>query len=1167
MKVDHHQQQQEEEEEEKMIIEETTLEENKDICQTLMERYNKSSASQHIHLCASAAAMKTILQEEKLPFTPLSYFAATISSINDAIIDYSSSTCQTLPGFDSVSPLASFLSILLPLIPKEALPMNKAANAVDVLVLLMKKQDGNNATLIRSVIKCLGSLVLFCDLKDWSRIKVPFDIILRFSIDKRPKVRKCAQVCIEMVFKAFPGSVVKEASKLFLSLFKSYMPRLIELNVKRSIDDEMLSEPEHLEVFHMLNSVKLIAPYLSKKTSQIILSDLYKLLTCQFSPVTRHIFNILEVFFESSKVEVIVPDADKIIVSLASYVSSGQKNPMDSVMFASRLLKVVMSKLHGREPSVCIRNLPLVFVSIAGLLSFDSVASQAASILKEMVNKHMDGSTLSSEHQEHDEEFMTTEESLAIKSTCAVFEKHLCTLNGVPNEHMLAVISLLFLKLGEHSCIYMNGILLKLAGLMMLAKRDVMETKHLEECIGSAVVTIGPEKTLILIPVSLDLERLTCSNIWFVPILKKYVAGASLEYFLDNIVPLVQSLQQAHRKVKKSSLRKDLQACIGSLWDLLPAFCRYPTDTHQCMLVLLNIFGKGSRVLIYSSDSELVNQNTSILTSTENVSGCIKTSVTFTEEDHNGEFRTVPSHYSKEIATRNIQALASCSVDLLQALTDVFFNSPPKNRKYLKEAIGCLASITESSKVKNLFILSLQKFRVIDIESESEKVEGDGCTLVDKDLGGNAEKEEQEGKRLMIMEFAHSLIAGAKEDLIDTIFNFIKPTLQATTGVGQSEAFLILSRIFEEHEWFYSSRFDEMMDLLHGVKSPVDIMTLRCQFSCFHNLLVYMLKSDLEDRTANAFLILNEIILALKDCNEEPRKAAYDVLLNISDSLHALSSTISGSPHQELFNMILGYLSEAPPPIKSAAIAALSLLIYKNSSFCFLVPELVPSVLILLQSKAKEVIKAVLGFVKVLVSCVQRSDLQNLLPEIVNGILPWSSVSRNHFRLKVTTIFEIIIRKCGYASVGLLVPDRYKGFMKTVKEQRHSKMNSKETETSDTTPKLAVSFEEREKKRRHEIANQGKGTNSPATNTTRTERISKKRKFNKRTADEPNKSTTIAKGRQFVRKANIPHLGTPEGWRTGGSRKPLNRKDCKRGPSTGRKDTFKSKFHIPRKGG
>ncbi|KAF9592775.1 hypothetical protein IFM89_017345 [Coptis chinensis] len=445
MKVD--QQEEEEEEEEKMIIEETALEENKDICQTLMERYNKSSASQHIHLCASAAAMKTILQEENLPFTPLSYFAATISSINDAIIDYSSSTSQTLPDFDSVSPLASFLSILLPLIPKESLPMNKAADAVDVLVLLMKKQDGNNATLIRSVIKCLGSLVLFCDLKDWSRIKVPFEIILRFSIDKRPKVRKCAQVCIEMVFKLFPGSVVKEASKLFLSLFKSYMPRLIELNDSRSIHDEVLSEPGHLEIFHMLNAVKLIAPYLSKKTSQIILSDLYKLLTCQFSPVTRHIFNILEVFFESSKVEVIVPDADKIIVSLASYVSSGQKNPMDSVMFASRLLKVVMSKLHGREPSVCIRNLPLVFVSIAGLLSFDSVASQAASILKEMINEHMDRSTLSSEHQEHDEEFMTTEESLAIKSTCAVFEKHLCTLNGVPNEQMLAVISLLFLKL------------------------------------------------------------------------------------------------------------------------------------------------------------------------------------------------------------------------------------------------------------------------------------------------------------------------------------------------------------------------------------------------------------------------------------------------------------------------------------------------------------------------------------------------------------------------------------------------------------------------------------------------------------------------------------------------------------------------------------------------
>ncbi|KAK1280704.1 hypothetical protein QJS04_geneDACA020439 [Acorus gramineus] len=144
---------------------------------------------------------------------------------------------------------------------------------------------------------------------------------------------------------------------------------------------------------------------------------------------------------------------------------------------------------------------------------------------------------------------------------------------------------------------------------------------------------------------------------------------------------------------------------------------------------------------------------------------------------------------------------------------------------------------------------------------------------------------------------------------------------------------------------------------------------------------------------------------------------------------------------------IMGYLSGSSPHITSGAVSALSLLIYKNTGVWFSVPELVPSVLALLQSKANEVIKAVLGFAKVLVSCLHAQDLQNFLSAIVNAILPWSSVSKNHFRSKnciilfgwqVKIILEIMIRKCGLSSVDLVTPEKYKGFVKSVVEVNHS---------------------------------------------------------------------------------------------------------------------------------
>lgn len=120
---------------------------------------------------------------------------------------------------------------------------------------------------------------------------------------------------------------------------------------------------------------------------------------------------------------------------------------------------------------------------------------------------------------------------------------------------------------------------------------------------------------------------------------------------------------------------------------------------------------------------------------------------------------------------------------------------------------------------------------------------------------------------------------------------------------------------------------------------------------------------------------------------------------------------------------------------------------------------------------------------KVLVSCLQARRLQNLLPDIVNAVLPWSPVSRHHFKskahtylaimllvaiqmhthiyvcrmfihvhifvckhflffapwsclfyLQVTIIMEILLRKCGTAAVQLVTPDKYKNFVKGILE-------------------------------------------------------------------------------------------------------------------------------------
>jgi len=106
------------------------------------------------------------------------------------------------------------------------------------------------------------------------------------------------------------------------------------------------------------------------------------------------------------------------------------------------------------------------------------------------------------------------------------------------------------------------------------------------------------------------------------------------------------------------------------------------------------------------------------------------------------------------------------------------------------------------------------------------------------------------------------------------------------------------------------------------------------------------------------------------------------------------------------------------------------------------VPNLIPSVLVLLQNKAIEIIKASLGFVKVLVTSLHPEKLLSLQADIMTGILPWSSFTKHHFKGKVVLILEILIRKCGFDAVNLVTPEKYKEFVRSVEEGRKGNHNN-----------------------------------------------------------------------------------------------------------------------------
>ncbi|XP_055800973.1 uncharacterized protein LOC129870275 isoform X2 [Solanum dulcamara] len=935
---------------------------NSDICQQLLQRYSKSSAPQHHHLCAIAAATRSIIQSESLPITPFSYFVATISTISNS---QDSLDPQALSG------LSSFLSIVLPLVHHDGVSSDKSTEAIGVLVGVLEKETvdsegGLGTSTVRAFVKCLGILIGFCDKEDWDSVKVGFEILVKFSIDKRPKVRKCAHDCILTVFKSFgSSSVAKKAGERIYSLIKGNIALAMKLSAPKEISG---SKDEHQEVLHSLNILKPIIPYLRVKDNEKVLAQLVELMRSQSSAFTRHIFGIIGAILDASKVEIILLEADTIIKALISYMLS-EETPADNVLFAATLAKGIIDKLHDGGMSAWVTYLPLVVSSISGeVLDF-----------------------------------------------CA------------------------------------KGIILKLADWMIVASGDAAyDAKNLQECIGSAVIAMGPEKLLALLPVSLNMKDYSFSNSWLIPVLNKYICGSSLGFFMKHVVPLAVSFEQASSKVKKSVIREELLAYARECWGLLPAFCRCPSDVHknaQALTTLLIPFLKEDSFMLENISAalqELVNKNKNVLAS-DNFSG--EPIVHQTENENLDlalEFKRKCS-YSKKSASKNIKALASCSEEWLQALINIIFESSPANYQQFKEAIECLTAITDSSLTQRIFTSSMVRAGITNDICEYKKL---GLYSTDN-KENNSTLLVEVAKRCMILELGSCFVEGSGEDLIKVLFAIARDVLETTHGAGHLEAYHILNRILEKHSWFHSSHAEQLMDLLASVKPPTDTNSLTSRFACYKTLLIDALQGNDEENT-QAFVILNEIILALKDSTEEGRKTAYDALIGVCSSLRDCSSAKSNDSYKKFVDMIIAYLSGSSPHIKSGAVSALSVLVYSDANICLSVPDLVPSVLTLLQSKDVEVTKAVLGFVKVFVSSIQAKDLHNLLSDIVNGVLPWSSVSRHHFKSKVTVIVEILMRKCGVAAVKSVAVEKYKNFLKTVSENRHGKSSSREDGSAET---------------------------------------------------------------------------------------------------------------------
>jgi ribosomal RNA-processing protein 12 len=178
---------------------------------------------------------------------------------------------------------------------------------------------------------------------------------------------------------------------------------------------------------------------------------------------------------------------------------------------------------------------------------------------------------------------------------------------------------------------------------------------------------------------------------------------------------------------------------------------------------------------------------------------------------------------------------------------------------------------------------------------------------------------------------------------------------------------------------------------------------------------VYVLLSSSLKETISK--LVGEVLLCLKDSNAKTREAAYQLLL----SMAKIQEDIPG-----FFRLVAAALGAETTQMRSAAVMAMSRLVFEfareDLALQSLLPSLLQTVIVLFDDTSREVIKSVVGFVRVCVAAMTPEQLEPLLPELANGLLKYHR-GKDRFRAKIKIILKKLVKLYGFDRLMPLVPE------------------------------------------------------------------------------------------------------------------------------------------------
>ncbi|KAF4105889.1 RRP12-like protein [Onychostoma macrolepis] len=920
-------------------------------------------------------------------------------------------TLEAVDSSESLAAVAYLLNLVMKRMPVAVLKKKFSDTAKALLDVMSNQASSDTLSCLRWIISCLANLLRKQDLSVWSypsTLQV-YHGLLSFTVHSKPKVRKAAQqgVCQVLNYSDFMFSDNAPAHHPVAAATAKFCCKELE---------QSGGSKEDTTTLHVLGLLKDLLSALPLSSVKSCCETLLRVMTLSHVLVTANAMQAFHELFNSkpSPASMSAELNAQIITALYDYVPS--ENDLQPLLAWLAVMEKAHVHLSSLQSSLSIGHLPRLFsVTMSCLLSpHTQVVSAATQTLKTLLNEcvapHMAeiGSVLPN---------TSAGNGACILKMFHIVEEGLSYRFHASWPFVLQILGCFYRAAGKQAHPIMIKSLQSLSDLR--ATPQFPFSGELDLAVGSAVESMGPEVVLKAVPLFITGtdDDLDFPRSWLIPVIRDHVKNTQLAYFTSYFFPLANKLKQTADELEQSGqklMAKVYQTLQMQIWTMLPGFCTKPTDLLASFKGIARSLGMALndrpdlRLCICQSLRTLINKSCE------------------TEEEKS--------------------ELQRFSKNFLPILFNVYSQQPipgetASARMAVLDTIRVYLSITEQAMV---------------------------CTFLQKASERLTSADNSEFTRPAVIDLIVAMAPFADEASMTQTFSLIKPFVENKDSRIQKKAYRVLEEICGGEsascKAFVLQNLEQLKTMLMDSLTTAASSSKRPRLKC----LIHIVKQLNEEHRDFITALLPEVITCTKEMSVGARKNAYNLLVEIGNAFVRFCGNTKDAIYEYLGHVFIGLTGSVT--MITCTVLALTRLVfhYKDSIDVSSLELLLQNVCLLLSSRTRDVVKASLGFLKVLLFSMDVKVLASHIAVIMEGISNMNDM-RRHFRVKLKNIYTKLIRKFGFELVKSMLPaDQHKvlvNIRKTeARNKRHKLVIKTEEDASDTEdekPKVkAESFED-----------------------------------------------------------------------------------------------------------